>query len=241
MTAKFISNFIFQPREIWFYRLLGLALISCVAEDVINGVWFIHTGQYFPWRHLSFVPLYSVPFLILEWGLLVLSGALILFERTRQNGLRLAVLFVFISISQRFSNHRSLILIVLVYLVASPRKMPQMGYRLIRYQLLIVYLFSALNKIDANFLSGRSLLALGHNVQGAILPTWLVRGILSPPFATPLSWVVVGLEFVIPILLLQWPIVGLIFLLSLHAGFSLMMPAIWPFTFIMVAMGLLFL
>lgn len=224
----------------WFHRLLGLALIACVAEDISCGAWFVHSGRYFPWRHPGFLPLYPAPFLGVEWSLLLFAGLSYLLGRRSRWVAFLAASTMLISLLQRFSNHRSLIFIVLLYLALAPRERSAAAYRMIRYQLLIVYLFSAMNKIDSGFLSGKTLFALGLQVHGALLPDRWVHRILTGSLAEPLSWLTVGAELVIPVLLMQWPGAGLVATFVLHFGFSVMMPTLWPFTLIMMAMAVLF-
>lgn len=224
----------------WFHRLLGLALIACVVEDLACGAWFIHSGQYFPWRHPGFLPLYPAPFLGVEWSLLVFVGISYLLDRSSRWVAILATSTMLVSLLQRYSNHRSLIFIVLLYLALTPRERPAAAYRMIRYQLLIVYLFSAMNKIDSGFLSGKSLFAIGIQVHGALLPDQWVHRILMGSFAEPLAWLTVGTELLIPVLLMHWPGAGLLATSALHLGFSVMMPALWPFTLIMMAMAVLF-
>jgi hypothetical protein len=242
MTARRILKPSFDPAAVeWFYRFLSLTLLSCVVEDIVNGVWFIHSGRFFPWRHIHLVPLYPAPFLILEWGLWLSAGLMILSGRKRRFGVRIAALIVFVSLLQRYSNHRSLILIVLAYLAIPAGSNLKFAYQSIRYQLLIVYLFSAVNKLTSGFLDGASLVSLGQGIHGAILPDRLIQGVLSAQVVRPLSWLVVGAEIAMPMLLMQWPRIGLGAVTLLHFGFSLMMPGIWPFTFIMIAMATLFL
>lgn len=227
--------------ERWFYGFLSAALVSCVVEDVICGIWKIHTGQYFPWRHVPIVPLYPAPVLLIEWGFLFLSAWMIALGKNRRLGSLIGAVTLLVSLTQRYSNHRSLIVIVLIYLAVSSAKHLRFAYQMIRYQLILVYLFSALAKIDAGFLSGETLSAIGHNVRGAMLPDSWVRAILMSSASRPLAWLTVVAELGMPILLLKAPMVGFGLVLLLHCSFSLMMPAIWPFTFVMIAMAALFL
>ena len=224
-----------------FYRFLSLTLCSCFIEDLACRVWFIHTGAYFPWRHLfHWIPLYPAPFLILEWACLLTSAFLILRPSQRRLGIYLASAVIFISLTQRFSNHRSLIFIVLFYLMLSPLTSLMNTLKMIRYQFMIVYLFSAFNKINSGFLSGDSLLALGTSIRGSIIPQTWVQSVLSTSFSPALSWITVFAEIVIPFLIIKKPWLGMSVLVLLHLSFSMLMPGIWPVTFIMIAMGCLF-
>jgi hypothetical protein len=224
-----------------FFRLLAVALIACVASDMVNGVWNIHAGVYYPWRHNAAFPLFPAPYLLLEWGLLLLASAFIFSLRRRQGGVVIAAVMMLISLTQRFSNHRSLIFIVLLYLCIPGGRARGESQRLIRYQLIIVYLFSALNKLNRDFLEGHTLANLGWDIHGALLPTAAVRWILSPNWSMPLSYVVVAIELLMPILLIRQPRIGFTVALLMHTLFSLVMPGIWAFTFIMLAMACLFL
>ena len=211
-----------------------------MAEEMASGVWFVHTGAYFPWRHFTFIPLFPTAYLVFEWSAQLLSGAMIFLGCKRYLGVQIASLITMIGLTQQFSNHRVLIFILLFYLLITRTK-EALAFRMIRYQLFIVYLFSALNKINMKFLSGESLVALGQNIHGALLPDALVRSVLSPPFAEPLSWLVVGVEVAIPLVLSRFPKVGLGLVMSMHLVFSFMMPALWSFSLTMTAMAVLFL
>jgi hypothetical protein len=112
---------------------------------------------------------------------------------------------------------------------------------MIRYQLLIVYLFSGVNKLTSHFYNGDTLANLGAMNYEALLPNEYVRSILSPTLSVSISCIILAGELLMPIFLLRAPRVGLALVVLLHGGFSLLMPGIWPFTFIMVAMAFLFL
>ena len=99
-----------------FYFFLGLAIILCVTNDIANGVWHIHSGRYFPWRHMGVVPLFPASFLVVLWPLLLTSSCMIISNKKRNLGICLAALGVLIDLTQHFSNHRSLIFLVLLYL-----------------------------------------------------------------------------------------------------------------------------
>jgi hypothetical protein len=237
-TARFPSERAIRG----FFAFLALTLFACVAEDLDRGTWRIHSGEFVPWRHFSDrIPLYPVGGLVAEWLLTIVSGILILRAKTRMTGVRLAAVVIAVSLTQRFANQRALLFLVLFYLAISTAKLRGEAFRMIRFQLVIVYLFSALNKIDSGFLTGESLAALPPIIRHSLLPGSWVERVLSPPFSVPLSWAVVALELAIPVALIERPKVGLAFLVILHLGFSLMMPGLWPFTLIMVAMGILYL
>jgi hypothetical protein len=209
-----------------FHALLGLALLAHVAQDIWAGAWLVHEGVLFPWRHPGLVPLYAAPWLLLEWGVTLTAGLGLWRERTRWPAACLGVAVLFVSCLQRFSNQKALLLVCLVYLVTGGRRPRAEVYRLLRWQLLLVYLFSALSKIRAGFLDGATLEALGLGLGAAVL----------------FSWVVVVAELAaLPLLLLRAPKAGVAGVLLLHVGFALLMPGLWPFTLAMLALATLFL
>jgi hypothetical protein len=217
-----------------FYRLLGASLIARLITDWHAGIYRVHTGELFPWRHLPIVPLYPPALLVLEWLLLGVSGvALLLLVRVRV-ALYVGLLAAAMGLSQRYSNQGALALIVLLCCVLQPTIPDDLDVRgqyphldLVRYQLLIVYVFSALNKLRAGFTTGQALatlLALPLNVAQAM------------------SYGVVAVELLVPLLLvtrkqrLAW--VGVVLL---HLSFSVLMPGLIPFGLLMAALATLWL
>jgi len=95
----------------------------------------------------------------------------------------------------------------------------------VRAQLVIVYAFSALNKLTHGFASGDSLANLLR---------------LSSPSARVLSGAVIAAELALPIVLLRFPRVGLAGVVMLHLGFGLLVPGVWSFALAMIAMATLF-
>ncbi len=239
---------------LWFYRALGASLLACALDDLANGVWSIHTGRYRPWRSIyAGVPLFPAWTMAVIWAMLVASGLLVALDsgyggttvhRRRQAGLWLGLFAGLLDLSQGFSNHLFLILLILVYLLIPLGSRPEIQVddrlKLIRYQLVIVYLFSALNKIALGFLDGKSLFNLGSLIHHSILPEALVRGILSSSAAQPLAWGVVAAELGLPVLLITLPRLALVLVIAFHTGITLMMPGVSPFLFVMTAMAFLF-
>ncbi|MDH5672563.1 MAG: hypothetical protein OEZ06_10470 [Myxococcales bacterium] len=224
----------FEPGSLgWFYRLLGLTLLARIATDLHVDLWAVHDGRLFPWRHLPGLPLYPPAGLAIEWAMMGLAALAITTGFRLRAGVYLALLVSAVSLTQRYANHRALLLLVLAFLALSPvepRRPGLSGERhpnlaLIRYQLVIVYLFSALNKVRAGFLEGT---ALQHLLD------------LDAEPARALAWLVVAAEFSLPLLLWRLPWLGLGGVACLHLGFALFMPAIWPFSLLMLAMAVLF-
>jgi hypothetical protein len=230
-----------EPGEIAltrFLRCLGLAIAVDVVTEIAMGVWGVHAGHLYPWRHLDILPLYGTHLLALEWGLRLLCGAaLILVPHRRALTLvtmRVGAVVLFVTTLERYSNHAALIFLLTLFVGLSSQSLgstrrvsnePTLG--LVRAQLVIVYVFSALNKVAHGFLNGGSL----SNLAG---------GRLSLEVARPLSWCVVAVEFAIPLLLKIQPRVGLVLVIGLHAAFSVFMPHVTSFGLAMLAMALLF-
>lgn len=220
----------FSPRAVaGLYRLLGLSLIARVLTDAQAGVWRVHTGELFPWRHLPVVPLYPVSLLALEWTLLVSSGALLVALCWQKVALRLALVGTLMALSQRYSNQMALMLMVLVFCnlqvvsvqQAAQGEHPQL--RLVRLQLLVVYFFSALHKLLAGFWDGRALVNLLH---------------VSPALGQLLAILALAAELLLPaVFLLGWRKLGLLGVIGLHLGFMVALPGLWPFTLTMVALA----
>ena len=222
-----------RARVALFLRLLGAALIACVIADAFDGVWRMHTGKLFPWRHLPGVPLYPVAVLVLEWGLGVVGGAMLLALQSCDWAVRLGLLASAMGLTQRFSNHRSLLLIVVAFVATVPLRLddpdfagqPRPNLALVRAQLLIVYAFSVLNKSAHGFLTGEGLMHLF---------AW------SPLAARLMAWGVVLAEITTPTLLLLRPRIGVLAAIVLHVTMGLLLPNVWAFSFTMLAMAVLF-
>ncbi len=221
-----------------FYRLLSLSLFSLLVEEFCAGTWEIHSGQLYPWRHFAFVPLYGTTWLFIEWLLLGVGALLLLFSRTRSWGTVFTGVSLVFGFSQRVSNHRLLMLLVLLYLVFFP---VQLKFKAVRYQLLLVYLFAAVHKMNAAFLSGEVFLFLSRATHDSWAGDYWVRQVLAGPEAHVLAWMIIGFELLIPVLLLRSPWFGFVGVGIMHLGFSLFIPGIWCYSFLMIAMASLFL
>ncbi len=239
MIAK--PNYSAASVERFFYFLVSLALLCFVLSQMINGTWQIHTGELFPWRHFRRLPLLPAYTVAVRWALLVFSTFLILIPSSRRLGLWLASACMLLGLTQQFSNHASLIFLVLFYLSITSAKQKHYSYQMIRYQLMIVYFFSALNKFDHGFYRGETLASLGKSMPSSLLPLAWQQFFLSEPLVVPISWLVIALELALPVLLLKYPKPAVVMVLFFHVGMSLVMPGIWSFTLIMFAMSVLFL
>jgi hypothetical protein len=230
----------FDARAVtWFLRIFGLALVVDVLTEIAAGVWHVHTGRFYPWRHLGIVPLYPASILAVEWALRAGAGLALLAAATRARvvaaALRVAALVLFVAILERYSNHGVLLFLVAFFLTLAPpdvaapdfddRVHPALG--LVRAQLVIVYAFSAVNKVAHGFGSGRSLV---HLLGGAV----------SPGLATALSVLVIATELAIPVVLVRWPRAGIALVVAMHGVFALLVPGVISFGVAMTAMAVLF-
>jgi len=230
----------FDARAVtWFLRVFGLALVVDVATELMTGVWQVHTGNFYPWRHLGIVPLYPATVLAIEWTLRVSAGLALLLGARQPKvvaaAVRVGALALFAAVLQRYSNHGALLFLIALYLTIAPPDvtaktfddLPHPALGLVRAQLVIVYVFSALNKLTHGFSSGHSLM----NLLGG-------RMALGP--ARTLSWLALAAELAAPLVLLRWPRAGLALVVAMHLGFSLLLPGIASFGLAMIAIALLF-
>ena len=228
----------FDARAVtWFLRLFGVALVVDVAGEIAAGVWHVHTGRFYPWRNLGIVPLYPAGLLAAEWTLRASAGVALLAGATRAKvvaaAIRVAALVLFVAVLERYSNHGVLLFLVAFFLTLAPpdvsapdfrdRAHPALG--LVRAQLVIVYVFSALNKLAHGFGSGRS---LGHLLG------------VSPALATALSVLVIATELAIPLVLMRRPRAGIALVVTMHAAFALLVPGVISFGVAMTALAVLF-
>ena len=222
---------------LWFLRLYGLAVVVDVATEGWSGVWGVHTGALYPWRHLGILPLYPARGLAVEWALRVLGGLALALGardvRVVRLGVRVLVPVLFVAVLERYSNHGVLLFLLALFLSIAPPDLarpsfdaeshPALG--LVRAQLVIVYAFSAINKVTHGFGRGDSLanlLALGAGPARA------------------LSLAVIAAELALPVLCHLRPRLGLAGVVVMHAGFALIVPGVWSFGIAMIAMATLY-
>ena len=225
---------------VWFLRLFGAALVVDVVTELMAGVWHVHTGRLYPWRNLGIVPLYPVSVLAIEWALRAAAGIMLVVGARRAKvisaAVRIATFVLFVAVLERYSNHGVLLFLIAFFLTIAPidvtepsfreRSQPALG--LVRAQLAIVYVFSAVNKLAHGFASGHSL----SNLFG---------GALAPgPAAQALSVLVIATELALPLVLLRWPRIGLAGVVAIHLGFATAVPGVASFGVAMIAMAVLF-
>jgi hypothetical protein len=223
---------------VWFLRLFGVALVVDVASEIAAGVWGVHAGELYPWRHVGIVPLYSPALLAVEWTLRAVSGVALVSAPHRARvvaaAVRVAALVLFVAVLERYSNHGILLFLVAFYLTIAPPDVNGAGFDdsphpalgLVRAQLAIVYVFSALNKLTHGFGGGESLANLLA---------------LSPGPARALSWAVIVVELGLPFLLWRSPRAGIVVVIAMHLAFAALVPGVASFGLAMIAMSVLFL
>ncbi|TBR22397.1 hypothetical protein EPO15_08160 [bacterium] len=231
--------------------LLGAAWLALVGQEAANRLWLVHAGELCTRRLLLWPPLTPAWGLWLEWGLETAVGVLLLSGRLVRPAVRLGAVLAFVSAQQRYMNQKALLTIVLLFLALDPpdareagfaeRDRPNLG--LLRWQLAIVYLFSALQKVRFGFLDGTSLTNIFAYLDTMRVPGWAPAGPMaaalaaSPALAKSLSWGVVGGELALIPLSLAAPRVALVGVAVLHGAFSLFMPDVLSFTLTMLACG----
>jgi hypothetical protein len=225
---------------LWFLRLFGAALVVDVVTELRAGVWHVHTGQLYPWRNLGIVPLYPASVLAIEWALRAAAGLMLVVgarhAKVTSAAVRVAALVLFVAALERYSNHGVLLFLIALFLTLAPldvtapsfseRDQPALG--LVRAQLAIVYVFSAVNKLAHGFAAGHSL----SNLFGGALP--------PGSGAQALSVLVIVTELALPLVLLRWPRAGLAAVVAMHVGFAALLPGVASFGLAMIAMAVLF-
>ena len=242
--AERIDRFDARAVEV-FVRVLGVALVADVATELYAGVWRVHAGELYPWRHLGLLPLYPPGVLALEWALRASAGVALAVAAHRVHLLRRAVRVVapvlFVALLERYSNHGVLLFLVALFLSMAPPDVrapsfdaaPHPALGLVRAQLVIVYVFSALNKAVHGFGRGESLANLAaHTPLGSVA--------LSASGARALSWGVMALELAVPLVLLRWPRAGLVLVVVVHVAFAALVPGVVSFGITMIALACLF-
>jgi len=230
----------------WFVRLYGLALLLEVASEVSGGVWDVHAGRLYPWRHLGIVPLYPPAVLAVEWLLTVIAaGTLVVTPLGRRAwAWRALVPVLLVACLERYSNHRALFFLVALFVSMAPPAAPDRarfereghpGLGLARAQLVLVYVFAALSKIAHGFLSGATLTNVATTVGRSGIPR------LDPGPARLLAWVVVVAELALPVVLVRAPRAGVPAVALLQLAFALALPGVASFGLLMVALAVLFL
>lgn len=229
--------------------LLGAAWLALVGQEAANKLWLVHARELCTRRLLLWPPLTPPWGLWLEWGLEVGVAVALLSGRHTRVAVRAGAFLAVLSAQQRYMNQKALLAIVLVFLALDPPEPAEAGFSerdrpnlgLLRWQLAIVYLFSALQKLRLDFTDGTSLQNLFAHLGGLSVAGWVPSGAVSaalsasPALAKALSWGVVGGELALIPLSFVAPRVALAGVAVLHGAFCLFMPDVLSFTFTMLA------
>ena len=227
-----------------YYRLLAATLAALVLADLHNDLWGFQAGRIYPYRHVPVVPLYGRPGLVLEWAAFLTSAAGLWRGHRRPAALWLGAGAMLASLTQHYSNHGTLTFMVLLFTALhAPREdadLVRPNMLLVRWQLAIVYVFTALNKVIADYLGGQSMANLYLAIRDPRVPREWFAAMFRPPGVVALSIGIVVVELLIPPLLSRWPLVGFALVLGLHGGITILMPGILPFGLIMVTMSVVY-
>jgi len=228
-----------------YYRLLAATLASLVLADLHNDLWGFQAGRIFPYRHIPIFPLYGRPGLVVEWTAFLTSAIGLWFGIRRRAALWLGAAAMFASLTQHFSNHGTLTLMVLVFTAVRPplddADLVGPNMLLARWQLAIVYVFTGLNKVIADYMGGQSMANLYLALRDPLVPREWFAIAFRHPGVVALSAGVVLFELLIPVILSRWPRVGVALVVAFHGGITLLMPGILPFGLIMLTMSVLYL
>lgn len=223
----------------YFYNVLALAILARIYSDIfVLHRWQIHTGELFPYRQgLLFLPLLPPVFLILEW-VTSLAACYFLANGRVRLGAGIAVGSYFLSLSQMYQNQKVLLLIVFATLLIKPvtRGVAQeySTKDFLKWQIILVYFFSALHKILGKFSTGETLKDLFEKVLQFPYP-------ITQKIYLIAAWIVIMVELIAPLLLLLKPRAGVVLVIALHIGLAIVMPDILAFSLVMIALSMLFL
>ena len=243
----------FRVRPDWHVLLfqygLGIAVAWQAIDDMCVGIPKVYSGEFFPWRRLlpleATVPATAYTVLM---GLeaITLAAYLVQFR----TGAAAAFLALLLSLDNVISllNHRFLmaILLLLLSLRPVPGGAAAAGFRrhrlywsldLVRWQVSVVYFFSAVHKMTPHFLSGADLRNLFWQIEGMgghRYPEWL-RALLQDPSASQtLAWLTVATELTLAFGLHSRAAFGFLLpvAVAFHLGLALLMPFLWIFAFL---------
>jgi hypothetical protein len=250
----------FRVRPHWyalaFQYGLGLVVAWQLVEDLSVGQGKVFSGEFFPWRQYvdwdRWFGSALYPCLVaIEITLLVLYFLRI---RLRWVAAGLAAV-LFVDGLGSFLNHRLLMSIEMLLVSFFPvgrdagdlnGKSVRWNLDLVRWQASIVYVFTAFHKLNAEFLSGRTLSNLffmtqeqGMHEYPDVLRPWLE----NPEVCMALAWLTVVTEFALVVGLNSRRMVGWFLPIAflLHTGMAALMAYIWIFTFQMYFLLIAFL
>ncbi|MEK2643780.1 hypothetical protein [Bdellovibrio sp. BCCA] len=223
-----------------FYGFFAAALVSRVLSDIFElHRWSIHQGDTFPFRLLiEAIPIYPPYILLIEWALILLGALFLLIKKTRLGAL-LSLFGLLMSLSQMFQNQKVLLLLMAIGLSLGPSLEKTTADErndtlvFLKWQILLVYLFSAVSKMFDQFPSGETLKMMDQSLfshQFAV--NWIYSAV---------SVIVILTELFLPVLLWKKPKLGVLAVFVLHAGFGVFLSDIFPFSLAMISLSFLFL
>lgn len=234
------------------YRLLGAALLSLVAAELLNRQWAVQAGLLCG-RRLLPVPMLPAWTAGVEWAVMAACGAAFLTGRPPRAAVRAAACVLVWSAGQRYMNQKAFMALATAFLALDPPRPDDVGFEsephpnvtLAVWQLAILYGFSALQKAQGGFLGGRVLadtfaMAAKTGWGTPVPAAWTASFIAAHPgLASAASWAVVGVEAVLPLLLWLRPRAAAAGALALHAAFALLLPDVAAFSLAALACAVL--
>lgn len=217
-------------------RLFGLALAAKALEGFLVGRGTVYAGEAF--APAAFLPPPGSAAYAAVLGLQIVGAIALFFDRAPRLLLVAAALATSVDTFVAFQNTR-LFLTVMLWLVAlgpAPRAGRRIYWHLdaTAWQVAIVYVATAIHKIEPDYLSGETLANLAH-IPGAILG--VVAPFHDPQMATVAAFLVVATELMLPMFLFGPPrraALGITIALFLHLSMALVLPAVWTFSVVVI-------
>lgn len=234
-----------QWQMLVFYYGFGLAVTWQFIEDLYMGQGLVHSGEFAPWRQRvhweALIGLNPYPLLATAEAIL-----LVLYFLRFRIGITALLLagVMFADNLGCFLNHRLLMSMEMFLIALVPprggtnRSDELLGYwnlDIIRYQVSLVYVTTAIHKLNEQFLSGETLhnLFFMANEHGMTrYPDWLLSLLQRSDVCVFLAWSTIIVELILAFAL-HHRVLCRYFLpvaFGLHLSFGLFMPYIWIFT-----------
>jgi len=246
-----LPELLVPPRPHWYMLVfqygLGLVVAWQFLEDLALGQWKVYSGEYFPWRQLADPTAWLGP---QAYWILAAAEAVLLVLYFARVQVRFATgglaVILFVDGLASFLNHRLLMAVELLAVSLCPLQRPAspLGYRekhvywsldLVRIQLSIVYIVSAIHKLGQDFLSGatiRNIFVMSDYLGMKQYPSGVFDWLTQPEFCRVLAWLTIIAELGIAVALHFRRTGGPALLVGIlmHLSFALLMPYIWIFT-----------
>lgn len=230
-----------------FYYGFGFAVAWQFVEDMTIGHAQVHSGELAPWRqyvnYSAFLGTHHYRFFAAAEAILLL---LYFFRvRVRFTALALGAL-MFADNLGSFLNHRLLMSLEMMLISFVPLPKPITKSRLselhgywnmdiIRFQVSLVYVITALHKCNSQFLSGQTLnnlFFMTHSQGMNHFSDWLFPYLQDARVCLVMAWIAVASEVVLAFGLYSPKRSRLLLpmAIGMHLSFSVLMPYIWIFT-----------